>query len=236
MLSLVWPVASLGVILAMAQEAMTAAARILEIFDTEPDIVTGTRVIERPRGPAAVRARRLRVPRLATSRCCAASTSSSQPGETVALVGATGSGKTILTALVPRLFDVTGGRVPIDGVDVRDLDLAPPALAGRDRVRGPHAVLDERPGEPHARPRPRDRPGHRRGDRPGARASPRPSSSTTCRGGSTPGSASRVWRSPAASGSGSRSPARSSPSPRSWSSTTPCRRSTSTPRSWSRRR
>ena len=42
MLSLVWPVASLGVILAMAQEAMTAAARVLEIFDTEPDIVSGT--------------------------------------------------------------------------------------------------------------------------------------------------------------------------------------------------
>ena len=38
--SLVWPVASLGVILAMAQEAMTASARILEIFDTEPDIVS----------------------------------------------------------------------------------------------------------------------------------------------------------------------------------------------------
>src|SRR6478609_446397 len=41
MLSLVWPVSSLGVILAMAQEAMTAAARVLEIFDTEPDIVSG---------------------------------------------------------------------------------------------------------------------------------------------------------------------------------------------------
>src|SRR6476660_1763059 len=42
MLSLVWPVASLGVILAMAQEAMTAAARVLEIYDTLPDIVSGT--------------------------------------------------------------------------------------------------------------------------------------------------------------------------------------------------
>ncbi|WP_246354843.1 ABC transporter ATP-binding protein [Nocardioides ungokensis] len=50
MLSLVWPVSSLGVILAMGQEAMTAAARILEIFDTEPDIVSGTTVVERPRG------------------------------------------------------------------------------------------------------------------------------------------------------------------------------------------
>ena len=45
------------------------------------------------------------------------------PGETLALVGATGSGKTALTALVPRLYDVTGGRVTIDGVDVRDYSL-----------------------------------------------------------------------------------------------------------------
>jgi ATP-binding cassette, subfamily B, bacterial len=47
-----------------------------------------------------------------------------RPGETIALVGATGSGKTTLTALVGRLADVTGGRVTVDGVDVRDLDLA----------------------------------------------------------------------------------------------------------------
>jgi ATP-binding cassette, subfamily B, bacterial len=46
------------------------------------------------------------------------------PGETVALVGATGSGKTTLTALVNRLYDVTSGRITLDGVDVRDLPLA----------------------------------------------------------------------------------------------------------------
>src|SRR6185312_6038444 len=45
------------------------------------------------------------------------------PGETVALVGATGAGKTLLTSLIPRLYDVTGGRVTLDGVDVRELDL-----------------------------------------------------------------------------------------------------------------
>ena len=50
MLSLVWPVASLGVILAMAQEAMTAAARVLEIFDTMPDIVSGSATAPEPRG------------------------------------------------------------------------------------------------------------------------------------------------------------------------------------------
>ena len=49
------------------------------------------------------------------------------PGETVAIVGATGSGKTALTALVPRLYDVTAGRITIDGVDVRDLDADQPA-------------------------------------------------------------------------------------------------------------
>jgi ATP-binding cassette subfamily B protein len=45
------------------------------------------------------------------------------PGETVALVGATGSGKSILTGLVPRLYDVTAGRITVDGVDIRELKL-----------------------------------------------------------------------------------------------------------------
>jgi ATP-binding cassette subfamily B protein len=47
-----------------------------------------------------------------------------RPGETMALVGATGAGKTTLTALVPRLYDVTSGRITIDGVDVRDVRLS----------------------------------------------------------------------------------------------------------------
>ena len=53
-----------------------------------------------------------------------ASTSSSHPGTTTAIVGETGSGKTTLGYLVARLYDVTGGRVTIDGVDVRDLSFA----------------------------------------------------------------------------------------------------------------
>jgi ATP-binding cassette subfamily B protein len=47
-----------------------------------------------------------------------------RPGETMALVGLTGSGKTTLTALATRLYDVTGGRILLDGVDIRDARLA----------------------------------------------------------------------------------------------------------------
>jgi ATP-binding cassette subfamily B protein len=115
-------VASLGVILAMAQEAMTAAARILEIFDTEPDIVSGTRVIEHPAGRLRFDSVDFAFPG-SSERVLRGVDLELAPGETVAVVGATGSGKTVLTALVPRLFDVTGGRVLIDGVDVRDLEL-----------------------------------------------------------------------------------------------------------------
>ena len=46
-----------------------------------------------------------------------------EPGRTIALIGHTGSGKTTLASLVPRFYDVTGGRVTIDGVDVRDVTL-----------------------------------------------------------------------------------------------------------------
>ena len=122
LLSLVWPVASLGVILAMAQEAMTSSARILEIFDIEPDIVAGTRTIAEPRGHLRFEGVEFSFPDSEVPVLSGVDLDI-RPGETVALVGATGSGKSVLTALVPRLYDVTGGRVTIDGVDIRELGL-----------------------------------------------------------------------------------------------------------------
>src|SRR3954463_11386807 len=116
MLSLVWPVSSLGVILAMAQEAMTAAARVLEIFDTEPDIVPGDRQVAAPRGHLRFEHVDFAFPDAPDEPVLRDVNLDLPPGETLALVGATGSGKTALTALVPRLFDVTAGRITIDGV------------------------------------------------------------------------------------------------------------------------
>ena len=123
MLTLVWPIAALGFILAMAQEAMTAAARILEIFDTEPAITSGSTVLENPRGHLRLEGVGFAFPDQPDEVVLRDVNLDVAPGETVAVVGATGSGKTTLTALVPRLYDVTAGRVTVDGVDVRDLEL-----------------------------------------------------------------------------------------------------------------
>src|SRR6478752_5111317 len=122
MLSLVWPVSSLGVILAMAQEAMTAAARVLEIYDMAPDIVSGQAASPTARGHLRFEHVDFTFPGSDTPVLRDVNLDLA-PGETLALVGATGSGKTALTALVPRLYDVSGGAVTIDGVDVRDYTL-----------------------------------------------------------------------------------------------------------------
>ncbi len=122
MLSLVWPVAALGFLLAMTQEAFTAADRIMEIFDAEIDILDGTETLDHPRGRVRFTDVAFRYPDSAVDVLHHVNLEI-EPGETVAVVGATGSGKTILTQLIPRLYDVTAGSVSIDGVDVRDLSL-----------------------------------------------------------------------------------------------------------------
>ena len=122
MLSLVWPVASLGFLLSMTQESMTAADRIAEVLDTEPDVPDGDLELVRPHGALRFEGVGFRFPDgehdvLRDVDLDVAA------GETVAVVGATGSGKTVLTALLPRLYDVTAGAITIDGHDIRTLTL-----------------------------------------------------------------------------------------------------------------
>lgn len=123
MISLVWPVASLGFLLSMAQEAMTAADRIAEIFDSENTITDGPRRLEQVKGLLRLEQVAFRFPDSDVDVLHDLDLEV-RPGETIALVGATGSGKTVLTGLIPRLFDVTGGRITIDGVDLRELSLS----------------------------------------------------------------------------------------------------------------
>lgn len=125
MLSLVWPISSLGFLLSMTQESFTAANRIAEIFDSPIDIADGP-VDQTPRGG---RLELLDVGfRFPDSEEWALRhvTVAVEPGETLALVGATGSGKSVLAALVSRLYDVTEGSIRIDGRDIRDFTV--PAL------------------------------------------------------------------------------------------------------------
>ncbi|WP_048423944.1 ABC transporter ATP-binding protein [Mycolicibacterium obuense] len=122
MLSLVWPIASLGFLLSMTQESFTAANRIAEIFDAPREIADGPRD-QAPRGG------RLELVdvgfRFPDSEEWALRhvNVTVEPGETLALVGATGSGKSVLVGLLSRLYDVTEGEIRIDAQDIRELSL-----------------------------------------------------------------------------------------------------------------
>ena len=142
-LELVWPVEAMGYIIASGQEAATAAQRVLEIFDTEPEITgkgqnqdqNAERVVVLPvprdgsrRGDGRSRGH-LVFDHVAFSYPGAAEpvlrdiVLDLPPGQTVVLTGATGSGKSTLLQLVPRLADATSGSVRLDGTDVRDFPL-----------------------------------------------------------------------------------------------------------------
>jgi len=122
-----WPMESIGFLFSFLLDARTATDRIFEVFDEENTIVDP----EHPVAPAQSRGA-LRFEGVHFRYQDAAETERDlldgidlelQPGETMALVGLTGSGKTTLTTLPARLYDVTQGRVTLDGVDVRDLPL-----------------------------------------------------------------------------------------------------------------
>ncbi|HPZ50798.1 MAG TPA: ABC transporter ATP-binding protein [Propionibacteriaceae bacterium] len=123
MLSLIWPVAAMGFLLSMAQDAMTAADRVAEILDAPETIQDGQFTLDEPRGDLLFTNVAFRFPDADTDTLHDLNLHV-PPGETVALVGGTGSGKSTVTAMVARLADVTAGTISIDGVDVRDLQLA----------------------------------------------------------------------------------------------------------------
>lgn len=125
MLSLVWPIASLGFLLSMTQESFTAANRIAEIFDAPRDITDGPRD-QAPRGGRLELVDvGFRFPDSEPDNWALRHvTVTVEPGETLALVGATGSGKSVLVGLLSRLYDVTEGEIRVDAQDIRELSLS----------------------------------------------------------------------------------------------------------------
>ncbi|MEV6295803.1 ABC transporter ATP-binding protein [Streptomyces sp. NPDC051896] len=142
-LALRWPVDSIGFLLAMSQEAATATERYFEVMDEVPED-RGNSAARAARRPAATYG--LRFENVSFRYPDAPPGSPPllhgidlhiRPGESMALVGATGSGKTTLTALVPRLHEVTSGRITLNGVDI--------AAMPREELRAKVAVAFEEP-------------------------------------------------------------------------------------------
>jgi len=122
---LAWPIESIGFLLAFSLDARTATDRFFDIMDSRNDVTDPERPVsvERPRGELAfddVHFRYQDSPDRFGDLLDGVDLVL-QPGETMALVGLTGSGKTTMTALTTRLYDVTSGSVMLDGVDVRAL-------------------------------------------------------------------------------------------------------------------
>ena len=123
-----WPMESIGFLFSFLLDARTATDRIFEVFD-EVDTITDPeqpKTLASPRGELAFEGVHFRYQDAPESQrdLLDGVDLVLRPGETMALVGLTGSGKTTLTTLPTRLYDVTGGRVTLDGVDIRDLTLA----------------------------------------------------------------------------------------------------------------
>src|SRR5438874_485263 len=118
------PVRMLGIALGMAQRAVASGARVFQVLDREPEMTSKPGAPPLPDGGGRVELEGVSFAYPGTDREVLRDVDLSvEPGRTVAVVGATGSGKTTLVSLLPRLYDVTAGRVLIDGADVRDVDI-----------------------------------------------------------------------------------------------------------------
>jgi len=125
---LVWPLRNIGMMVALGQRAAAALVRVHEVLSTEP-------AVRSPKQPRSLPARHTSQPVGAVSfenvvfgygdehRVLNDLSVSIAPGESVAVVGATGSGKSTIVRLLLRFYDVDQGRITLDGIDLRKLDV-----------------------------------------------------------------------------------------------------------------
>jgi ABC-type multidrug transport system fused ATPase/permease subunit len=123
-LMLTGPMRMLGVSLGMAQRAVASGNRIFEILDREPRLTSPVGAPPLPAGGGRVELRGVDFAYEGAAPVLEGINLTVEAGQTVALVGATGAGKTTLVNLIPRLYDPTAGQVLVDGADLRAVDLA----------------------------------------------------------------------------------------------------------------
>jgi ATP-binding cassette subfamily B protein/subfamily B ATP-binding cassette protein MsbA len=121
--SLYAPINSLTQTYGLIQGARVGAERVFEILETAPDLVDGTRPLTRSEVRGAITFEEVHFGYDATRLVLKGVGFHARAGELVAVVGATGAGKTTLVSLIPRFYDPTSGRVLLDGIDVRDFRL-----------------------------------------------------------------------------------------------------------------
>ncbi len=124
---LVWPLIAFGWVVNLTQRGRASMTRLKEILDSVPAIAAPANPSALPAGGAGIEFSSVRVS-LGGREALSGIDLHIRTGETIAVVGRTGSGKSTLVHLIPRLIDATGGAVLLGGIDVRQFD--PPALRG----------------------------------------------------------------------------------------------------------
>jgi ABC-type multidrug transport system fused ATPase/permease subunit len=137
LLMLIAPMRQLGIALSLAQRASASGARLFQILDREPRLVAPEGAPPLPAGSGRVELRDVTFSYPEASPSLRDVSLLVEGGTTVALVGATGSGKSTLVRLIARLYDPTSGTVLVDGADVREVDLV--------SLRRSIAVVDDDP-------------------------------------------------------------------------------------------
>ncbi len=121
---LIMPIMMLGMIVAQLSRAGVSAERIFEVLDTQSEVANrpGARVLPAVKGRVAFEQVSFRYAG-GEDKVLDGVSFTAEPGQTIAIMGMTGSGKSTIINLIPRFYDPTAGRVTIDGHDVRDLTL-----------------------------------------------------------------------------------------------------------------
>ncbi len=116
-------VSSMSVVVNTLQQSLTGARRVFEVLDAPLEVANAPHAMTRPRLQGSIRFESVGFRYASGEDALSELDFEIRPGECVAILGATGSGKSTLLGLIPRFFDASAGRVLVDGIDVRDLEL-----------------------------------------------------------------------------------------------------------------